>query len=181
MHELLSGPPPHRGHSGKPSGIVVKNSVFSGGNSDGVRPDSDGVQVIDNEFYGLRDQDPFHTDPIQLYGGSHVVIRGNYFHDNEVSAEIMMADGGDHDVVEDNVVTGTGYTWAMTWYSDNGSLIRHNTFADGACEFGVRCGIINVGAKAAAPRAMAARSATTSWAASATAAATARASSPTTT
>ena len=34
----------------------------------------------------------------------------------------------------------------MTWISDDGSIIRHNTFADGACDFGQRCGVINVGA-----------------------------------
>ena len=139
------------GLSEQPSGVVIANSVFSGGNSDGVRADANGVQILGNEFHGLRDEDPFHTDPIQLYGGTNVVIRGNYFHDNAVSAQIMMADGGDHNVVEDNVIAGDGYTWAMTWYSDDGSVIRHNTFADGACNAGVRCGVINVGAKAGTP------------------------------
>ena len=46
------------------------------------------------------------------------MIRGNYFHDNDVSAQIMMADGGGNNVVEDNVIAGTGYTWAITWLSD---------------------------------------------------------------
>ena len=79
-------------------------SLFSGGYSDGVRADANGVRIIGNEFRGLRDKDPFHTDPIQIYGGKRVVIRGNYFHDNEVSAAIMMADGGERNLVEDNVV-----------------------------------------------------------------------------
>jgi hypothetical protein len=139
------------GRSEQPSGVVIANSVFSGGNSDGVRADANGVQILGNEFYGLRDEDPFHTDPIQLYGGTRVVIRGNYFHDNAVSAQIMMADGGDHNVVEDNVIAGDGYTWAVTWYSDDGSTIAHNTFADGTCNAGVRCGVVNVGAKAGMP------------------------------
>ena len=99
----------------------------------------------------MRDKDPFHTDPIQIYGGKRVVIRGNYFHDNEVSAAIMMADGGERNLVEDNVVAAGGQTWAMTWYSDNGSIIRHNTFADGKCDFGQPCGIINIGAKPVEP------------------------------
>lgn len=140
------------GDAAVPSGIVVTNSVFSGGDSDGVRPDAYGVQVIHNEFYGFRDRDPFHTDPIQIYGGRHVVIRGNYFHDNAVSAQIMMADGGDHNIVEDNVVSGTGYTWAITWFSDDGSIIRHNTFAGGRCNGNVPCGMLNLGAKAGDPR-----------------------------
>jgi parallel beta helix pectate lyase-like protein len=139
------------GNTGRPAGVVIKNSVFSGGDSDGVRADADGIKVLDNRFVGFRDRDPFHTDPIQLYGGTHVTIRGNYFHDNNVSAQIMMADGGAHNVVEDNVVSGGGYTWAITWFSDNSSIIRHNTFAVGQCDAGVRCGMLNLGAKASDP------------------------------
>jgi hypothetical protein len=135
------------GNSGRPSGVVVTNSVFSGGNSDGVRADADGIEIRNNEFFGLRDEDPFHTDPIQIYGGTRIAIRGNYFHDLHVSAAIMMADGGTHNVVEDNVVAPGGYTWALTWYSDDRSIIRHNTFADGQCDFENACGIINLGAK----------------------------------
>ena len=135
------------GNSGRPSGVVVANSVFSGGNSDGVRADADGIEIRGNEFFGLRDQDPFHTDPIQIFGGTRVTIRGNYFHDLQVSAAIMMADGGTDNVVENNLIAPGGHTYALTWYSDNGSIIRHNTFADGTCDFGKRCGIINLGAK----------------------------------
>lgn len=137
------------GTSHDPAGVVVEHSVFSGGDSDGVRADAGGIKIIDNEFYGFRDRDPFHTDPIQIYGGTNVLIRGNYFHDNAVSAQIMMADGGYHNVVEDNVISGGGYTWAMTWFSDVGSVIRHNTFDDsGQCANNTRCGMLNLGAKA---------------------------------
>jgi hypothetical protein len=139
------------GNSGHPSGVVVTNSVFSGGNSDGVRADADGIEIRGNEFFGLRDEEPFHTDPIQIYGGTRIAIRGNYFHDLHVSAAIMMADGGTHNVVENNVVAPGGYTWALTWLSDDGSIIRHNTFADGSCDFDNRCGIINLGAKPGEP------------------------------
>ena len=135
------------GNSGRPSGVVVANSVFSGGNSDGVRADADGIEIRGNEFFGLRDQDPFHTDPIQIFGGTRVTIRGNYFHDLHVSAAIMMADGGTRNVVENNLIAPGGHTYPLTWYSDNGSIIRHNTFADGTCDFDKRCGIINLGAK----------------------------------
>jgi Right handed beta helix region len=139
------------GHSGRPTGVVIRDSVFSGGNSDGVRADANGIKIIGNEFFGLRDRDPFHTDPIQIYGGNDVLIRGNYFHDNDVSAQIMMADGGAHNTVEDNVVAGGGYTWALTWFSDRDSTIRHNTFSpDGACD-DLGCGVLNLGAKAQDP------------------------------
>lgn len=139
------------GNSGRPSGVVVANSVFSGGNSDGVRADADGIEIRDNEFFGIRDENPYHTDPIQIYGGTRIAIRGNYFHDLHVSAAIMMADGGSHNVVENNVIAPGGYTWALTWYSDNESIIRHNTFADGECDFQKACGIIALGAKPGEP------------------------------
>jgi hypothetical protein len=140
------------GAGGRPTGIVVRDSVFSGGDSDGVRADADGIKIVGNEFSGFRDRDPYHTDPIQIYGGTHVLIRGNYFHGNAVSAQIMMADGSAHDVVEDNVVSGGGYTWAVTWFADVGSIIRHNTFDDTIeCQGGVRCGMLNLGAKATDP------------------------------
>ena len=135
------------GASGRPSGILVKDSVFSGGDSDGIRADADGIRIVGNEFFGFRDRDPLHTDPIQIYGGRDVTIRRNFFHDNDVSAAIMMADGGRDNVVEDNVVAAGGQTWAISWLADDGSVIRHNTFADGACDFGQRCGFINLGRK----------------------------------
>jgi hypothetical protein len=135
------------GDSGSPSGVVIRNSVFSGGNSDGVRADGDGVSIVGNEFTSIREEGSFHTDPIQIYGGTDVAIRGNFFHDNQVAAPIMMADGGAGNVVEDNVVAPGGYTWAIVWYSDDGSVIKHNTFADGECENQVRCGLVNVGEK----------------------------------
>jgi hypothetical protein len=136
------------GDSGEPSGVVIRGSTFSGGNSDGVRADGHGVAIVGNEFTGMRsDEDPFHTDPIQIFGGRRVVIRGNHFHDNRVAAPIMMADGGAGNVVEDNVIAPGGYTWAVIWHSDRGSVIRHNTFADGACENDLPCGLIEVSSK----------------------------------
>jgi hypothetical protein len=134
-----------------PSGVTISHSLFQGGNADGIRADADSVRIIGNEFRGLRDQDPFHTDPIQIYGGTRIVIRDNFFHDNAVASPIMMADGGDHNVVEDNVFAAGGYAWALTWFSDNGSIIAHNTFADGKCASGVRCGIISLGTKPGRP------------------------------
>jgi hypothetical protein len=91
--------------------------------------------------------DGVHTDAIQLYGSKNTVIKGNYFYD--VPDAIMAPDGADHEVIEDNVIAADpdGYPFAVTLYSDDGSTIRHNTFADGACAFNLRCGIISLGAK----------------------------------
>jgi hypothetical protein len=139
------------GDSGRPSGVVIARSLFRGGSSDGVRADANGVVIEGNEFSGLEGRGDSHTDPIQIYGGKGVVIRGNFFHDNAVAAQIVMANGGARNVVEDNVIAGAGYTWAMIWNADDGSVIRHNTFADGACHSGVRCGTISLAGAPAGP------------------------------
>jgi Right handed beta helix region/Bacterial TSP3 repeat len=136
---------------GTNSGIVIRNSLFSGGTSDGVRLDGDDVHVIGNRFLAFRNQDPFHTDPIQMYGGDRAVIRGNYFDNSggDISAYIMMADGGSGHVLENNVFAPGGHIFSLTWYSDDSSIIRHNTFVDGPCFANVRCGTLNLGAKPA--------------------------------
>jgi hypothetical protein len=132
-------------------GIVVKNSLFSGGTSDGIRVgDAPNTKILRNEFTAFVDRDPLHTDPIQFYGdGPGTIIRGNWFHDMvSVSAMIMMADGGGPNVVEDNLFgPGGHHFYGLTWYSDEGSIIRHNTFVDGRCDSNLRCGIINLGYK----------------------------------
>ena len=132
-------------------GVVVKNSLFSGGTSDGIRvgnaPDT---QILHNEFTAFVDREPLHTDPIQFYGnGPRTTIRGNWFHHMEsVSAMIMMADGGGPNIVEGNLFgPGGNHFYALTWYSDDRSIIRHNTFVDGDCSSNLRCGIINLGYK----------------------------------
>jgi Right handed beta helix region len=130
---------------------VVKNSLFSGGTSDGIRVgDAPHTKILHNEFTAFDDEDPLHTDPIQFYGeGPRTTIRGNWFHDMvEVSALIMMADGGGPHLIEGNLFgPGANHTFSLTWYSDNGSIIRHNTFVGGKCDFNIPCGTINLGYK----------------------------------
>ena len=131
--------------------VVVKNSLFSGGTSDGIRVgDAPRTRIIGNEFTAFDDEDPLHTDPIQFYGeGPGARIRGNWFHHMvDVSALIMMADGGGHHVIEDNVFgPGGNHTYSITWYSDDSSIIRHNTFVGGECDFNIPCGTLNLGYK----------------------------------
>jgi hypothetical protein len=132
-------------------GVVVKNSLFSGGSSDGIRVgDAPHTRIIGNEFTAFDNVDPLHTDPIQFYGeGAGTIVRRNWFHDMvDVSALIMMADGGGPHVIEGNVFgPGGNHTFSMTWNSDNGSVIRHNTFVHGDCDFNVPCGTLNLGYK----------------------------------
>jgi len=135
---------------GSPAGVTIKNSLFQGGDSDGVRPDSDGVQILNNEFADIVDKGANHADPIQFFGAKRAVIRGNYFHNanGNISAYIMQADGGVGNIIEDNVfAAGKGVGYGITLYSDDGTVIRHNTFQPGTCDFSIPCGTLSLGNK----------------------------------
>jgi Right handed beta helix region len=134
----------------QPSGVTIRNSRFHGGLSDGIQNGSYGTKIIGNEFYAIEPGSPsgVHADAIQLYGSSHTVIRGNYMHDMPEVPFIMAPDGADHELIEDNVVEGStdGYPF-ITLFSDDSSIVRHNTFADGACAFNIRCGVLRLSNK----------------------------------
>ena len=134
----------------QPSGVTIRDSRFYGGLSDGIQNGSYGTRIIGNEFYAITPGSPsgVHADAIQLYGSSHTVIQGNYMHDMPEVPFIMAADGTDHELIEDNVVEGSshGYPY-ITLFSDDSSIVRHNTFADGDCAFNIRCGVLRLGNK----------------------------------
>jgi hypothetical protein len=136
-----------------PSGITISNSEFVRGVSDGILNGSNGTRILGNYFHDLDEGTPngVHTDAIQLYGSKNTVIRGNYF--RNVPDAIMAPDGTDHELIENNVIAGDrgGYPYAVTIWSDDGSVIRHNTFADGDCMFNLRCGIVSIGSKSGQP------------------------------
>ncbi len=139
-----------------PTGVTVRNSLFEGGTSDGVRADANDVQIIGNTFRNMKDQDPYHTDPIQIYGGLRTVIRANLFvgggggPNGVVAAAIMAPDGNAGNIIENNVITPGPYYDAIQLGSDSGSIIRHNTFIDGTC-MAYRCGNVSVDAKPGDP------------------------------
>jgi hypothetical protein len=139
----------------QPTGITISNSEFRGGASDGIQNGSNGTRIINNTFHDLPQGNPnlVHTDAIQLYGSKNTLIKGNYFYnlDNGV-APIMAGDGAERETIEDNVFgNAIARPYAITIWSDTASTIRHNTFADGACEFNLRCGIISLGSKDSCP------------------------------
>jgi hypothetical protein len=143
------------GKTGRRTGITIRRSEFRGGLSDGIQNGSYGTRIVGNEFHRLEtgSAEGVHADAIQLYGSRGTVIRGNWFHDlPQGVGNILAADGADHELIEDNVfqpMRGGGRTrpFAIDLFSDDGSVIRHNTLADGACEFNLRCGIIALGSK----------------------------------
>ena len=112
-----------------PSGVTIRNSTFGpGGDADGIQLGADGVQVLDNEFTGIRQVSAVHTDSLQLYGARNTVIRGNYFHDFDVA--IMAPDGGTNEVIADNVFVGGDYRPAVQLGSHVGTQFVHNTVKD---------------------------------------------------
>ena len=133
--------------------MTIRDSLFEGGNSDGVQNGGRGVRILDNEFRNMHQidgADGVHADSIQLYGSAETVIRGNYFH--HVAVGIMCADGCDHEVIEDNVFAVDGSPYAVQLLSDNGSVFRHNTMLDyGTCDYNQPCGVLYLGNKSQDP------------------------------
>lgn len=137
----------------RPSGITIRRSEFRGGVSDGILNGSNGTRIIGNTFHDLEPGSPsgVHTDAIQLYGSKNTLIRRNFFYN--VPSGIMAPDGADHERILDNVFRGDrgGYPFAIMIWSDRGSVIRHNTLADGDCAFNLPCGILSIGSKPGQP------------------------------
>ena len=94
----------------------------------------------------LDDGSGNHTDMIQWYGGSNAVVRGNLFKQTiNGETQVMGAfDGTGGNLVEDNVVDVTGRNWGIELYSDDGSIVRHNTIVyhpASPCSWNLPCGI----------------------------------------
>ena len=139
--------------SAAPSGVTIANSLFSGGDSDGVQSGV-GVTIVNNEFRDiLGTGGSNHTDAIQLIGAPNSVVRGNYIHNSE--SGIVAYDGLAHALIEDNVIDLTQATarrpWAIELYSDVGSVVRHNTLKAGACDYALPCGTIDLNRKDGSP------------------------------
>ena len=136
----------HLSYSGStPSGVTISNSLLAGGDSDGVQSGV-GVDIINNEFRNILQNGPNHTDAIQLLGARGSVIRGNWIHDS--STGIVAYDGLSNAVIAYNVVDLPGRRpWGIELYSDENSVVAHNTLPYGSCDFNLPCGIINLSRK----------------------------------
>jgi hypothetical protein len=110
------------------SGVTVSNNHFGGGGcSDGIQIGAYGVIVADNVFDGiLQGACAPHVDALQLYGQSHTTVTGNHFTD--FTTAIMAADGGDTEVITDNVIDSTASsTNAVQFGSVVNTTFAHNT------------------------------------------------------
>lgn len=143
----------------EPTGITIRNSLFSGGNADGIQNGGNGTVIEGNTFRDLRQPDDgsiAHTGSIQLYGSKNTKIRRNFFYN--VSVAVGAYDRVDHEVIEDNVVVLDGQNaWVSEYLSDVNSIIRHNTFAafnssgSTTCAYNVPCGTFHTGHKKSDP------------------------------
>ncbi|WNG26839.1 right-handed parallel beta-helix repeat-containing protein [Cystobacter fuscus] len=128
------------------SGVTIQNSRFEGGDADGIQTGV-AVNILNNQFKDILENGPNHTDSIQLLGAPGAVVRGNYF--LNCATGIVAYDGVERAVIEDNVLDLRGRPWAIELYSDDGSIVRHNTLQYGACDWNLPCGIIDITRKTA--------------------------------
>jgi hypothetical protein len=146
------------------SGVTIRNSLMQGGDADGAFISADNVRVEGNRFIGLcAGPTGNHTDGLQFAdpgdpsGGSNAVVRGNFFQDtlNCGLQSLSSYDSGTQGaLIEDNVID-TKRPWGIELYSDEGSIVRHNTvrwYSDSQCVFtGQECGWIDITRKSADP------------------------------
>ncbi len=147
------------------SGVTVRNSLMQGGDSDGVFIASDGVTIDNNRIVNLCEGPTGnHTDGIQYEdpngvdtpdtsntSGHNAIVRRNYISfvgcGGYGQALASYDSGTENALIEDNVVDTTR-PGGIEIYSDDGSIVRHNTvrfYAEGPCAFtGQTCGKIEL-------------------------------------
>jgi hypothetical protein len=113
-----------------PPALTVSDSTIRYGDLDGVHVGGgSGVVIRDNMFSDLCDRGVNHTDNIQFESGTQIDVVGNYVSAPRTCATqgITSFDGGTHGLlIEDNVVD-VPRDWGIELYSDEDSVVRHNT------------------------------------------------------
>jgi Right handed beta helix region len=137
--------------------LTIEHSDIENGDLDGVHVGGgSGLVVLDNTFRNLCDMHANHTDNIQFESGTQTRIAGNYVYASQHCATqgITSFDGGTHGVIiEDNVVD-IPRDWGIELYSDDGSIVRHNTVVyhpKPYSEFGSGTGQIDIDRKPSDP------------------------------
>lgn len=113
--------------SDAPSGVTVQNSVFDGGNKDGIQTGV-GLTIRSNIFRNIREKsasDCAHTDAIQGVGASNMVVTGNLFHNN--ADGIVEFEESTNWTVTHNACYNIDRGACVTLYSDRNSTVEHNT------------------------------------------------------
>lgn len=110
-----------------PAGVTISNNYFNGpGESDGIQLGANGVVIRGNTFDGIiQGSYGRHVDAVQLYGASNTTIDGNYFKNG--GSYIMAPDGGDHEIITNNVFVEGDYNPAVQMGSHDTTTFSHNT------------------------------------------------------
>lgn len=114
-------------YSSTPSGVTVQNSIFDGGNKDGIQT-ATGMTIRNNIFRNIREKsasDCAHTDAIQGVGASNMVVTGNLFHNN--ADGVVEFEESTNWVVTHNACYSIDRGACITLYSDRNSTVEHNT------------------------------------------------------
>ena len=136
----------HFSFSGRSTPVAtIRGAYIDGGCADGVQSGVPFIlenSIIKNKQVGSCPNDP-HTDATQLYGGpfAGTIIRGNYYYRN---VQVLAAyDGVDKILVENNVFDpgpdGERRPCQIELYSDDSSIVRHNTLVYRGNSFGHIC------------------------------------------
>jgi hypothetical protein len=149
------------------SGVTIKNSLMQGGDADGAFISANNVLVENNRFINVCDGPTGnHADGLQFADpngwptpgdsgnnyGYNAVVRHNFFQFNGCNNGYAQAltsydSGTEGALIEDNVIDTTR-PWGIELYSDDGSIVRHNTvryYPDSQCVFsGLQCGQIDL-------------------------------------
>jgi hypothetical protein len=136
--------------SNTPSGVTVQNSLFQGGNADGIQAGT-GLNILNNRFIDISEHgnDALHTDAIQLLTAKGAVLRGNYIYN--CADGIVAYDGIDSVTIEDNVIDLVTGRYGIELYADSNSIIRHNTLKYATTCGNGTCGQIQLDHKTADP------------------------------
>jgi hypothetical protein len=133
------------GRSNKTPVATIRGMIIDGGCADGIKTGAPIIvenSIIQNKLNGTCGSGP-HVDAMQFFGGpfSGSIIRGNFWNNN---TQVLTAyDGVDGVLIENNVFDpGTSperRPCQIEWYSDNSSIIRHNTILYRGDSYGLIC------------------------------------------
>ena len=112
------------------SAVTITGNDIENGDLDGIHiGGGSGMAIVRNHFANLCDRNVNHTDNIQLESGTRIRIAGNYLREPRTcpTQGITSYDGGTRGlIIEDNVVD-IPRDWGIELYSDQASIVRHNT------------------------------------------------------
>jgi hypothetical protein len=132
--------------SATPTGLVIRDSEFAGGRSDGVQVSSNRpVTISGNRFRDIR-QGPNPTDPhsdcIQILG-TRAVITNNAF--DRCTQGIVQFDGGGGSTISGNIFDAIEADAPIVLGGDSNSAIEHNTLRTGRIDLTSKAGQASTG------------------------------------